>query len=96
MYAFLLSDRCTRRYAELITDPPTIELSSVIVADVNGDKKCDIIAVNDVGEYFSVLLNTGKGSFEKPFIYPVEAIHLPPLMSDLNGDERPDTRSTII
>lgn len=45
--------------------------TEVIVADVNGDKKPDLVALNTVGNTVSVLLGTGKGTFEAARDYPV-------------------------
>jgi len=48
---------------------------SVALADVNGDKKLDLIVANRGDQSISVLLGNGDGTFQSAVTYPQETVH---------------------
>ncbi len=58
----------------------------VAVADVNGDYKPDIIAVNYNVNNVGVLLNTGNGTFGPQVTYPTGVVPYSVTAADVNGD----------
>jgi hypothetical protein len=71
------------------TLPVDTALYSVVVADVNGDGRPDIVTGGDGG--INVLLGNGDGTFQNPRTYSVTgAYHLWMAVADVNGDGRPD------
>jgi hypothetical protein len=72
--------------------------SSVAVADVNGDGKPDLVAVNEYtgngnlsNGTVAVLLGNGNGTFQQPVTYSSAGAYAFGLaISDVNGDGKPD------
>jgi hypothetical protein len=64
----------------------------VAIADVNGDRRPDIIVANTENETVSVLLNDGGRRFRPAPGSPFAAGHLPNdiAIADMNGDGHPD------
>ncbi len=64
----------------------------VAIADVNGDRRPDIIVANTEDETVSVLLNDGDRRFRPAPGSPFAAGHLPNdiAVADMNGDGHPD------
>ena len=44
---------------------------SVGAADVNSDGKVDLVLANDNGDYITVLLGNGNGTFSKPYNFKI-------------------------
>lgn len=63
---------------------------AVALADLNGDKKIDLIAVNQNGKTLMVLPGMGKGKFGEPQTYALAASPRALFVGDFNGDGRPD------
>jgi hypothetical protein len=63
---------------------------SVALADVNGDKNLDIVAVNRIDRSVSVLLGVGDGTFRQPATIPLNAAPVAIGVGDLNKDGKPD------
>ena len=63
-------------------------LSSVALADVNGDGKLDLLVVNLAA--VSVLLGNGDGTFRSPVLYNLGASASSLAVGDLNGDGKLD------
>ena len=65
---------------------------SVVVVDVDGDNKPDIIVTNHGTNSVGVHLNTGNGSFFTPLIYSTGSVSLPwsIVAADVNDDNKPD------
>ncbi|MGH8270920.1 MAG: beta strand repeat-containing protein [Gammaproteobacteria bacterium] len=68
---------------------------SVVVADVNGDGKLDLITANEVGDNVSVLLNTTAPgasipSFATQQTFAVGSYPVSVTAADMNGDGKPD------
>ena len=61
----------------------------VATADLNGDRKLDLVATNDEGSSVFVLLNRGRGKFSRR-AYRTEARPGDIAIADLNGDGAPD------
>jgi hypothetical protein len=67
--------------------------TSVVVADVNGDGKPDLLATNACGDRscVSVLLGNGDGTFQAAQVYDAGGSTATGLaVADLNGDGKPD------
>ncbi|MEX8522490.1 MAG: cadherin-like domain-containing protein [Leptothrix ochracea] len=63
---------------------------AVVVADVNGDGKLDLITANNASGDVSVLPGTGLGTFGVAQTYTVGVFPLGVAVADLNGDTFPD------
>ena len=63
---------------------------SVALADLNGDKKLDIIALNRLDKTASVLLGAGDGTFEQPTTIRLAGAPISLVIGDLNKDGKPD------
>ena len=63
---------------------------SVALADVNGDKKLDLIAVNRGDKTASVLLGNGDGTFQSALTYPAGTSPISVAVGDFNKDSKPD------
>ena len=63
---------------------------SVALADVNGDKKLDLIAVNRGDKSVSVLLGNGDGTFQSALTYPAGNSPMSVAVGDFNKDGKPD------
>src|SRR5206468_3961229 len=64
--------------------------TAVALADLNGDGKPDIIVANDYGNYASVLLGNGNGSFQAQQTFAAGSAPDAVALADFNGDGRPD------
>ncbi len=62
----------------------------VIVADLNGDLRLDLITANSESGDLSVLLGRGGASFSAPQKFPVSGSPNAVVVADLNGDGIPD------
>ncbi len=63
---------------------------SVALADVNGDKNLDIVALNRLDKTVSVLLGVGDGTFRQPLTIPLAGAPIAIAVRDLNHDGKPD------
>ncbi|MGO9519535.1 MAG: FG-GAP-like repeat-containing protein, partial [Candidatus Korobacteraceae bacterium] len=63
---------------------------SVALADVNGDKKLDLIAVNRGDRSVSLLLGNGDGTFQSALTYPAGNSPVSLAVGDFNKDGKPD------
>jgi hypothetical protein len=73
-----------------ITIPAVTSFSSVKLADLNGDKKLDIIAADPSGNQVWVLLNQGGGRFGTPTALATGLSPMSIAVADLNGDGNAD------
>ena len=64
--------------------------NGIILADVNGDGRMDIAAVNLVGDSVTVLVNQGHGSFAPELLYGAGGGPVVVRSGDLNRDGRTD------
>jgi len=64
--------------------------TSVAIGDLNRDGKADLAVANTVSNTMSVLLNKGRGSFERSRFYGTGNGPYRLAIGDLNGDDRPD------
>ncbi len=72
-------------------DYPVAEgLGPVVVGDVSGDGKPDVVTVNDDSNRFSVLVNGGRGALLPALAYPTGELPQGVALGDLNGDGRLD------
>jgi hypothetical protein len=60
--------------------------NALVVTDVNGDSKLDVVATNGVG--VAVLLGNGDGTLQSAVTYNASASSL--AVADVNGDGKPD------
>jgi hypothetical protein len=67
--------------------------SSVVVADVNGDGKPDLVVLCSGG--VSVLLGNGDGTFQPHIDYTSSLSPGQLIVADLNGDGKPDVALTV-
>ncbi len=63
---------------------------SVALADVNGDKKLDIVAVNRLDNTVSILLGVGDGTFGQAITFVVGGAPVAVAVGDFNKDGKPD------
>lgn len=80
------------------TSPSTPQISAgafpvaVAIADLNGDGKQDLVAVNQDSNNVSIRLGNGAGGFTSPLV-PEVAVRTEPIavaVADFNGDGNPD------
>lgn len=64
----------------------------VVIGDVNGDRKPDLVATHHERSKLTVLLGDGSGNFKEvsasPFDFGHDAWHM--VLADVNGDAKPD------
>ncbi len=65
-----------------------VSIQSVVVADVNGDGKQDLVGFNSTGGGLLVFLGKGDGTFTAGASYPT--VSRLPTLGDFNGDGRVD------
>ncbi|MGE5625348.1 MAG: FG-GAP-like repeat-containing protein [Bacillota bacterium] len=65
-------------------------IQSFGVADLNGDGKPDIVAVNPSGDFIQVLVNDGTGRFHPPLSVALGHVPSAVMNSDLDGDGNQD------
>ena len=63
---------------------------SVALADVNGDRNLDIVALNRLDKTASVMLGLGDGTFRQPMTFPLAGAPVTVAVGDLNKDGKPD------
>ncbi len=63
---------------------------NVVVGDVNGDGKPDIVTADNNGNTVSVLLGNGDGTFQSAVSYPTPLSPQGVLLADFNGDGKLD------
>lgn len=59
----------TVSFAKAVTYPDNDDVTSVAVADLNGDGKPDLVVTNGNAHTVSVLLGNGNGTFQSPVSY---------------------------
>lgn len=64
--------------------------ASVLTADVNGDRRLDLVVANSGSNTVSVLLGNGDGTFQPPVGYGVGSGPYSVAIGDFNGDGRLD------
>ena len=62
----------------------------VVLTDLNGDGKQDMVVANDGGSYVSVLLGNGNGTFQTPVTYSTGYQPFSIAVADVNGDGKKD------
>jgi hypothetical protein len=63
---------------------------SVAVADLNGDRKPDLVVANQSANTVAVLLGTGDGTFQQPVTYDPGGAPNSVAVADVDGDDMPD------
>jgi large repetitive protein len=63
---------------------------SVALADVNGDGKLDLIALNRTDKSYTVIQGNGDGTFGEPLTYPLGKSPLALVVGDFNKDGKVD------
>ncbi len=63
---------------------------AVTLADLNGDKKLDLLALNEIDKTLMVMLGNGDGTFGSPQLYSLSANPRALYVADFNGDGKPD------
>jgi hypothetical protein len=85
---FLANDRGVYRLSS--TYEAGAGTNFVVLSDVNGDGKLDMIALNRVDGTASVLLGLGDGTFGHPTTFPLAGSPLAVAVGDVNKDGKPD------
>ena len=67
---------------------------AVTLADLNGDKKLDLVAINRQDKTLSVLLGNGDGTFQSQQSYSLAANPSALIVGDFNGDGNADVAVT--
>ena len=73
-----------------ITYPAGIAASDILVDDLNGDRRIDVVATDAGGSAVTVLLGNGDGSFLNGQVFSTGAKPQGVAVGDLNGDGKPD------
>src|SRR5207248_254815 len=63
---------------------------SVVLADINGDGKPDLLVGNQTAGTVSVFLGNGNGTFQSAATFTVGSAPRPLTVADANADGRPD------
>jgi hypothetical protein len=63
---------------------------SVALADVNGDRNLDIVALNRLDKTATVMLGVGDGTFRQPMTFPLAGAPIAVAVGDLNKDGKLD------
>lgn len=63
---------------------------SVALADLNGDRKSDIVALNRLDKTLSVMIGLGDGTFRQAMTFPLAGTPLAVAVGDLNKDGKLD------
>jgi hypothetical protein len=79
-------------FQRAVTYGSGVQLSSVAVADLNGDGRLDIVATNKGDNTLGVLLGRGDGTFQSAVSYGSgsNGFTWSTAVADVNGDGRPD------
>lgn len=64
--------------------------AAVAIADLNGDKKGDLVLTDSGGSQVWVLMNDGSGTLGKPVGYAVGSSPVSTAIADVTGDGKPD------
>jgi hypothetical protein len=73
-----------------VTMPTGFEPKTVVLADVNGDGKLDLVVDNEGGGSVSISLGNGNGTFQAPQTLAAGYSPSYVAVADLNGDGKPD------
>jgi hypothetical protein len=85
----LLNQGATTPPIAVVTNSLTCGAITIAAADMNADKRLDLVLTCSEG-YVVVLLGNGDGSFQTPAYYAVPGLSGLALPVDLNGDGYPD------
>ncbi|HET9741545.1 MAG TPA: FG-GAP-like repeat-containing protein [Terriglobales bacterium] len=66
------------------------DVAGIVLADVNGDKKLDIVVTNEFSNSFSVLLNNGNGTFSSAMNYAAGGLPTSIAAAGITGNALPD------
>jgi Bacterial Ig-like domain (group 3)/FG-GAP-like repeat/FG-GAP repeat len=91
----LLNQGATTPPIAVVTNPLNCGAITIAAADMNADKRLDLVLTCSEG-YVVVLLGNGDGTFQTPAYYSVPGLSSPALPVDLNGDGYPDIAATGI
>jgi trimeric autotransporter adhesin len=69
---------------------PQLVASQLVAADLNGDGKIDLAALDSVGDTLSILLSNGDGTFNAAPSFPTDSPAFSLVVGDFNGDDKPD------
>jgi hypothetical protein len=73
-----------------INDPVGTTPAAVVIGDLNGDGRADVVAANRAANTVSVLMGNGDGSLQSRIDYPVGTTPVGVALGDFNGDGKPD------
>ncbi|HEY6769300.1 MAG TPA: VCBS repeat-containing protein [Candidatus Sulfotelmatobacter sp.] len=78
-------------FQKFATNPTTgLSTVAVITADLNGDGKIDLVALDTGSSDFSVMLGNGDGTFKTPVTYAAGTNPKAVAVADFNGDHKQD------
>jgi hypothetical protein len=89
---FLGNGDGTFRQGQVLTPGknPSSKHFSILVADLNGDQRLDLIVVNSGDKTFSVMLGNGDGTFQSPVAYIQVSLPSSVMVVDLAGNGEKD------
>jgi hypothetical protein len=85
-----MEERTLLSFASPVTLAAQSRPAAIVVVDLNGDGKLDLVTANNNSASISVFLNNGDGTFRAPVNYQVHSQPMSIATGDFNGDGKID------